>query len=68
MGNFEFLESNWSELAKLGDLAEKYLYSDSNTCFLKIGLLSEHIVEYMLHMMEFPNLKMITRMLIELSY
>lgn len=48
MGNFEFLESNWFELAKLGDLAEKYLYSDTNTCFLKIGLLAEHIVEYML--------------------
>lgn len=48
MGNFEFLKNKWEELAKLGELAEQYLYSDTNTCFLKMGLLAEHIVEYML--------------------
>lgn len=32
----------------MGELAEQYLYSDTNTCFLKMGLLAEHIVEYML--------------------
>ena len=45
MGNFEFLKNKWEELAKLGELAEQYLYSDTNTCFLKMGLLAEHIVE-----------------------
>lgn len=48
MGNFTFLKSKWAELAKFGELAEQYLYSDTNTCFLKMGLLAEHIVQYML--------------------
>lgn len=48
MGNFDFLKSRWAELAKLGELAEQYLYSDTNTCFFKMGLLAEHIVQYML--------------------
>lgn len=48
MGNFLFLKEKWPELVKMGELAEQYLYSDSNTCFLKMGLLAEHIVEYML--------------------
>ncbi len=48
MGNFAFLKSKWAELAKFGELAEQYLYSDTNTCFLKMGLLAEHIVQYML--------------------
>ena len=30
MGNFEFLKNKWEELAKLGELAEQYLYSDTN--------------------------------------
>ena len=28
MSNFQFLESHWTDLAKLGDLSEKYVYSD----------------------------------------
>lgn len=48
MGNFVFLKEKWPELAKMGELAEKYLFTDSNTCFIKMGLLAEHIVKYML--------------------
>lgn len=48
MGNFKFLNEKWVELAKMGELAEKYLFTDSNTCFIKMGLLAEHIVKYML--------------------
>ena len=48
MGNFEFLNRKWKELAKMGELAEQYLYSDTNTCFIKMGMLAEHIVKYML--------------------
>lgn len=48
MSNFKFLSANWAELAKIGELAEQYLYSDTNTCFIKMGMLAEHIVEYML--------------------
>ncbi len=48
MSNFTFLESHWKDLAKLGDLAEKYVYSDPNTSIIKQGMLSESIVKYML--------------------
>ena len=48
MGNFTFMKDKWPEMAKMGELAEQYLYSDTNTCFLKMGLLAEHIVKYML--------------------
>lgn len=48
MSNFTFLDKNWPELAKMGNLAEQYLYSDTNTCFFKMGMLAEHIVKYML--------------------
>ncbi|MCI9517313.1 MAG: type I restriction-modification system endonuclease [Lachnospiraceae bacterium] len=32
----------------MGELAEQYLYTDTNTCFIKMGMLAEHIVKYML--------------------
>jgi len=48
ISNFDFLAERWPLLASLGSLAERYLYSDSNTCFLKLGLLGETIVKYML--------------------
>lgn len=48
MGSFDFLASHWKDLAKIGELAEQYLYSDTNTCFIKMGMLAEHIVQYML--------------------
>ena len=48
MSNFDFLAGNWTELARMGELAEQYLYSDTNTCFIKMGMLAEHIVKYML--------------------
>lgn len=48
MSNFTFLESQWSDLAKLGDLAEKYVYSDPNASMYKQGMLAEIMVRYML--------------------
>lgn len=48
MGNFIFLETYWNNLAKLGNLAEKYVYSDPNTSIIKQGMLSEVMVKYML--------------------
>ena len=48
MSNFSFLEDRWSDLAKLGDLSEKYVYSDPNTSIIKQGMLSEVMVRYML--------------------
>lgn len=42
--NFEYLNKYYPELAKLGNTAECYLYSDPNSCIYKLGLLSETIV------------------------
>lgn len=48
MGNFTFLENRWSDLARLGELSEKYIYSDPNTSVIKQGMLAEVMVKYML--------------------
>ncbi|MBR1854881.1 MAG: type I restriction-modification system endonuclease [Lachnospiraceae bacterium] len=48
MSNFTFLEHKWDDLAKLGDLAEKYIYSDPNSSIMKQGMCAEQIVKYML--------------------
>ena len=48
MGNFDFLSEKWPELQKMGELAEQYVYTDTNTSFIKMGLIAEHIVKYML--------------------
>ncbi len=42
--NFEFCNKYWPDLAALGQLAENYLYSDSNTCIIKIGMMAENIL------------------------
>ena len=42
--NFEFLNSYFPVLANFGELAEKYLYSDSNSCLMKLGMIGETIV------------------------
>ena len=48
MSNFTFLENKWSDLARLGNLSEKYVYSDPNTSVIKQGMLAEVMVKYML--------------------
>ena len=35
--NFQFLRAKFPALAELGGLAEKYLYSDANSCLMKLG-------------------------------
>lgn len=42
--NFEFLKDQFPVLANFGELAEKYLYSDSNSCLMKLGMIGETIV------------------------
>jgi len=42
--NFAFLKDNFPVLANFGELAEKYLYSDSNSCLMKLGMIGETIV------------------------
>ncbi|MBN1035639.1 type I restriction-modification system endonuclease [Clostridium botulinum] len=52
MNNFAFLEDKWPILGNLGRLAEKNLYIDSNTTFIKCGMFGEIIVKYMVSMEE----------------
>lgn len=46
--NFAFLKSHFPVLANFGILAEKYCYSDSNFCIMKLGMIGETIVNLML--------------------
>lgn len=48
MSNFDFLQTQWSDLAKLGGFAEKYVFSDANSSIIKQGIIGENIVKYML--------------------
>ncbi|MBP2656538.1 MAG: type restriction protein, res subunit [Firmicutes bacterium] len=54
--NFQFLDQNFPVLAKLGEMAEGYLYTDTNTCLIKLGLFGESIVNLMLQLdqIDFP--------------
>lgn len=45
--NFDFLSEKFPSLAKFGQLAEKNVYSDPNTCMIKLGMLGENIVNLM---------------------
>ena len=52
MGNFIFLKERWPILENLGRLAERNLYIDSNTTFIKCGMFGEILVKYMVSMEE----------------
>lgn len=46
--NFSFLEKDFTVLAQIGSAAERYLYSDANSCLIKLGMFGETIVNLML--------------------
>ena len=46
--NFTFLEKEYPLLYQIGNTAEKYLYSDTNSCLIKLGIFGETIVNLML--------------------
>ena len=45
--NFDFLNETFPVLAQFGKTAEKYLYSDANSCLMKLGMIGETIVNLM---------------------
>lgn len=45
--NFDFLDKDFPVLAQFGKMAESYLYSDSNSCLMKLGMIGETIVNLM---------------------
>ena len=46
--NFSFLADKYQDIEKIASLAEGYLYTDPNTCLLKLGLIGEIIVNHMI--------------------
>jgi type I restriction enzyme R subunit len=57
VSNFSFLLNDFPALEKLGCLAEGYLFSDPNSCFIKLGTLGETIVKYMMELDGIPPLE-----------
>lgn len=45
--NFEFLDKEFHVLSQFGKKAEAYLYSDSNSCLMKLGMIGETVVNLM---------------------
>lgn len=45
--NFDFLDKEFPVLAQFGKKAEAYLYLDSNSCLMKLGMIGETIVNLM---------------------
>lgn len=45
--NFQFLEKDFPVLAQFGRNAEAYLYTDSNSCLMKLGMIGETVVNLM---------------------
>lgn len=44
MSNFDFLKKYWGALTQIGQAAENYLYTDPNSCLIKLGMLAERLV------------------------
>lgn len=45
--NFMFLEKSFPVLSVLGGMAETFLYSDTNTCLIRLGLFGETVINLM---------------------
>lgn len=46
--NFDFLDDSFPALSNLGSMAENYLYIDSNSSLIKLGMFGETVVNLML--------------------
>ena len=48
--NFVFLQNDFPVLYQIGIIAEKYLYTDSNVCLIKLGMFGETVVNLILQL------------------
>lgn len=48
MPNFKFLNKKWPSLAKLGEQAKSYIYTDNNVSMLKMRMFGEQIIDCVL--------------------
>lgn len=53
--NFVFLEEAFPALSQIGSTAEDYLYSDTNSCLIKLGQFGEMLVNIMLKLDNIPH-------------
>ncbi|WP_409968518.1 type I restriction-modification system endonuclease [Bengtsoniella intestinalis] len=53
--NFNFLVKDFPLLAQIGSTAEKYLYSDYNSCLIKLGMFGETMVHLMMQLDRMPE-------------
>ena len=60
--NFDFLQTEFPVLSTFGCQAEKYCFSDPNSCLMKLGMIGESIVNLI---MTESNCHMIIRQLQE---
>ena len=44
VSNFSFLEEKFKVLYEIASTSEKYLYTDSNSCLIKLGIFGETLV------------------------
>src|SRR5947208_1521739 len=54
--NFEFLRTQWPELADLGALAEQYAHPDPESTLVKLRLFAEGLVGWVYHRLRLPRL------------
>lgn len=54
--NFDFLQTDYRILSQIGNMAESYLYSDSNSCLIKLGQFGEILVNYIFQFEGIPAL------------
>ena len=45
VSNFSFLEKDWEQLARIGEMAESVMYKDPNTSIMKLRQFSEELVK-----------------------
>ena len=45
VSNFSFLEKDWEQLARIGEMAESVMYKDPNTSIMKLKKISEELVK-----------------------
>lgn len=43
--NFEFLNKYWPVLYQIGNIAETYVYTDPNSCMIKLGMFGERLID-----------------------
>ena len=55
--NFVFLQNDFPVLYQIGITAEKYLYTDSNVCLIKLGMFGETVVNIMLQLAKISALQ-----------